>query len=112
MMVLATSAYAKPRSFGSFKLVSQVPAIHNNRTLHERTQPLGADIAACGPLPGGLHPSIKLHVAADGSISDVELPKSHLPDDMAACIRKVLTTLTYPAQKQPSVLTWVLVYNH
>lgn len=55
---------------------------------------------------------MKLQVAADGSISDVVIENNrNLSDDTVACIRKVVGAISYPTQKKPSVLTWVLVYN-
>lgn len=113
VLCAALVADAKPAKFDSFKLVSQRPAIHKNRVLHERTQALHDEVAACGAPLGKAQPKLlmKLHVAADGTVGDIELEKTTaLTDDTLACIRKAVGALTYPAQKQPSLLTWVLVY--
>ncbi|MFN0249453.1 MAG: hypothetical protein ACKV2T_21385 [Kofleriaceae bacterium] len=114
-LCLTSHADAKPRSFGSFKLVSQRPALHKNRILHDRIRSLRDSVTACGqPVEGKPQrfPTMTLRVAADGSISDVVIEHNvNLSDDTVACIRKVVGTIHYPAQKKPSVVTWVLVYD-
>ncbi len=115
VLCLASRAPAEPRNFVSFKLVRQQPALHENHTLHDRMRPLRDKVAACGqPIEGKppLFPTMKMHVSRDGAIRDVVIENNkNLGDDTVACIREVVGAISYPARKQPSVLTWVLVYD-
>lgn len=115
-LCLATHAHAQQRSFSSFKLVKQRPAIHKSRDLHERIQPLREQVAACGrPIEGkpSLFPIMKLFVAVDGSTTDVVIENNkNLADETVECIRKLMGAIRYPEKKRQSVLTWVLVYDH
>jgi hypothetical protein len=41
----------------------------------------------------------------------IKLVQAKLPAEQSECIRDVFSTLTYPPQSKPSLVTWVVLYK-
>ena len=108
---------AGPPTFDSFKLVNERPAVHKTADLHKVIKPLRASVAACGTpridprLSAQLTANLKLKVAADGTVGEVEVDGKMLGQDTADCISATMRTVKLPATKKQSVVWFVLVYK-
>jgi hypothetical protein len=110
-------AHAGPMVFDSFKLHGEKPALHGNRELAKPIDALKAQVASCGAptvdprLKQTWTEMLKLSIAADGTVSSVELDTKMLDEDTIACVGTVLRGAKFTARKKPSVLTIALVYR-
>jgi hypothetical protein len=115
--LIGAAAHASTMVFDSFKLHGEKPALHGNRDLQKPIDAVKAQLASCGAptvdprLKQTWTEMLKLYIAADGSVTNVELASKMLAEETIECVAKVLRSAKFTARKKASVLSLALVYR-
>lgn len=113
----ASVAHAGTMYLDGFKLVGEKPTLHAKAELQKQVNGLKPQVASCGVptvdprLKQQFTATLKMHIAADGSVGGVELATKLLDEETIECVAKVLRGSKWTARKKPSVVTLTLVYK-